>query len=116
MTYKDVHEVATTGDTNDPVFRVEVGDGHAHVICNDGTLYVPSVMCSGETRLSEVMDHAVRTFGLTHIKFTSVISDRLRDVLDGFEETREYHEGMGCDVPVLEGEWDTDSRTNAEDE
>jgi hypothetical protein len=114
MTYKDVHEVATTEDTNDPVFRVEVGDGHAHVICNDGILYVPSVMCSGETRLSEVMDHAVRTFGLERVKFTSIISDRLRDVLDGFEEKQEYHEAMGCNVPVLVGEWDTDNRTESD--
>ena len=110
MTEKDVREVGQTADSGDPVFEVSVGDGYANVICSDGVLYVPAVHCSGETRMKEVIDHAVHTFGLTTVKFTSVVSPSLADKLDGFEKVEEYHEGIGEHVPCLVGEWDSDRR------
>lgn len=109
-----VEEIDTTQDTGLPVFEVTVGDGKANVILQDGTMFVPYVSAHGDAGLSDVMDHASETFDPDRVKFTCVISERLDDALDGFEETWEEHEATGEEVRCLVGEWEADHATATE--
>ena len=104
-----VTEIATTEDTGLPVFRVAVGDDHAEVILEDGTMYVPSVWAPGDAGLRGVMDAAVQTFNPELVKFTNVISPRLEQTLEGFEVEEQTHPAIGETVKVLAGEWEVRS-------
>lgn len=103
-----VTEIATTEETDLPVFEVQVGEAYANVICNDGTLWVPHCAAPGESRLKDVIDRAVKQFGLTRVKFSNVINPALGEKLDGFEEVEEQHPAIDESVTCLVGEWEVD--------
>ena len=99
--------VDNTVDTGNKVFKVEGEDGQLHCIPvpKDGEMYVPTIMCPGETRFSELLTAAVERFKITTIKIPTVLNGELIEKLDGFEKTTEMHEAIGEPVDVWVGEW-----------
>lgn len=102
-----VERIDTTPNGN-PVYEVERGDGHLVCIPDTDALYIPVVMCSGETKMSALVDDCVERFDETTIKFPTVLNQTLIDKLDGFEKTHETHDKTGEQVDVWVGRWETE--------
>ena len=101
-----MNQHSLTRDGNNPVYKVQKGDGRIEAIDTGEELYIPMVMCGGQTKLSTVVTHAVEQLEQTTVKFPNVLNPELIEKLDGFEQTYEYSEGYGEQVEVWVGEWE----------
>lgn len=95
--------------SNNPVYKLSKGDGYIEAIDAGDAIYIPIVMCNGETRMSDLVTHAVEELEQTTVKFPNVLNNELIEKLEGFKQTYEYSDGFGEQVEVWVGEWERDN-------
>jgi len=100
-----------TTQTGEPVYEIGGSDGTIEAIPSGSELYIPIVMCDGDTKMGDLVTKAVNELDRTTVKFPNVLNPQLIKKLDGFEKTTEIHEGIGEPVDVWVGEWDTGRHT-----
>jgi len=97
------------GDTSegDSCHEVRKGDSWMHYcyVKEKETLYISHVWMEYNGDFKELMNFVVAEQGTNQIKFTMVVNDALKKALDGFEEKKEFHDNIGEEATVLEGEW-----------
>jgi len=102
-----IDKIAETQDTGDPAYKVEKGDSWMDLVHHkkEDRLYISHVWMQYKGDFSDIMDYLVNRFKTDKIKFTMVINDNLKKVLNGFTEKKEPHEGFNEEMTVLVGRW-----------
>lgn len=88
-----------------PAWRLGCDSGWMEGCIVDGVIYIWAVISNKKGTFKNMMNAITKEFNISKIKFTMVISDKLRATLKGFKETKEYFKEMGEYVPCLVGDW-----------
>ena len=105
----EIKQVTRTDDGNFyPHLKVDKGDSFLHLVnaTDEEILYISHAHGEYKGDFKDMMNQLVEHTGTNHVKFTMVVNDNLKKVLNGFEEKKEMHEELGEQMTVLEGEWE----------